>query len=436
MAQEIMNLPVAALKPHPRNEEFFSNIEGEDFKRLKESISELGILTPLRVAADMTLVSGHQRYRAAKELGLELVPVIVDHTLKSDDGMIAQLIAANFGRMKNDPIKQAKWIAEYERVRGVRQGSAYQKAEPQFAAQVSQEDIAKELGVSVDTVQRLKKLNNLLPEIQDIISEGKVTASTGYNLIASLSPEEQRKLLESLPETEKITAKKMESYIAQIKDFESKVSAYESKVTALEKTVTAKSDEIIGLKNAQLDAQIQHDQTLVQQNRTYFENWQKEIKSREETLDELKKVKKDLETAKENARKANLKAALKEAPDGMEQLNSKIFELESTIDELNKKLAAAEEQIEAANQSQEDGFLRYAIPDIVDARQELEDVSALCARIQTAIGSYLTDVRSISRESGRFHQIKPDFAAILLDTISDAISETKLLYGALSSQTA
>lgn len=434
MAQEIMNLPVAALKPHPRNEEFFSNIEGEDFKRLKESISELGILTPLRVAADMTLVSGHQRYRAAKELGLELVPVIVDHTLQSDDGMIAQLIAANFGRMKNDPIKQAKWIAEYERVRGVRVGRPSDKLRQNVV--ISQEDIANELGIDVRTVQRLKKLNNLLPEIQDIISEGKVTASTGYNLIASLSPEEQRKLLESLPETEKITAKKMESYIAQIKDFEGKVSAYESKVTALEKTVTAKSDEIIGLKNAQLDAQIQHDQTLVQQNRTYFENWQKEIKSREETLDELKKVKKDLETAKENARKANLKAALKEAPDGMEQLNSKIFELESTIDELNKKLAAAEEQIEAANQSQEDGFLRYAIPDIVDARQELEDVSALCARIQTAIGSYLTDVRSISRESGRFHQIKPDFAAILLDTISDAISETKLLYGALSSQTA
>lgn len=433
MAQEIMNLPVAALKPHPRNEEFFSNIEGEDFNRLKESISELGILTPLRVAADMTIVSGHQRYRAAKELGFTTVPVVLDSELADEDGKIAQLIAANFGRTEN-LIDKAKWIAEYERVRGVRVGRPSEKLRNNFV--ISQEDIARELGVDVRTLQNLKKLNSLIPEVQEVISEGRISATTGFKLIASLSPEEQRKLLESLPETEKITAKKMEAYIAQIKDFEGKINVYESKVAALEKTVTAKSDEILGLKNAQLDAQIQHDQTLVQQNRTYFENWQKEIKSRKEALDELDKVKKDLETAKENARKANLKAALKEAPDGMEQMNSKIFELESTIDELNRKLAVAEEQIEAANQSQEDGFLRYAIPDIADARSELEDITALCARIQTAIGSYLTDVRSINRESGRFHQINSDFADILLDTISDAISETKLLYGSLSSQTA
>ena len=428
MAQEIMNLPVAALKPHPRNEEFFSNIEGEDFKRLKDSIAELGILTPLRVAADMTLVSGHQRYRAAKELGLVTVPVIIDTALSDEDGKIAQLIAANFGRTEN-LIDKAKWIAEYERVRGVRQGSAGQ-AERQFVAGITQEDIAKELGIDVKTVQRLKKLNNLIPEFQDIINEGKVTASTGYNLIASLSPEEQRKLLESLPETEKITAKKMESYITQIK------GEYEAKVAALEKTVTQKSDEVIAMRNTQLDQQLKHDQRLVEENRKYFENWQAEIKSREKVDEELNKVKNDLEVARENLRKATLKAALKESPEGMEQLNSKIAELENEISELNKKLSDAEEQIENANQNHEEGFLRYAIPDIADARHELEDVSALCARIQTAVASYLTDVRSISRESDRFNQIKPDFAAILLDTISDAISETKLLYGALSSQTA
>lgn len=430
MAQEIMNLPVAALKPHHRNEEFFSNIEGEDFKRLKESISELGILTPLRVAADMTIVSGHQRYRAAKELGLELVPVIVDHTLQSDDGMIAQLIAANFGRMKNDPIKQAKWIAEYERVRGVTRGGD-RKSKPQFAALISQEDIANELGVSVDTVQRLKKLNNLLPEIQDIISEGKVTASTGYNLIASLSPEEQHKLLDSLqslPETEKITAKKMEACIAEVR------GTYEAKVAALEDTVRRKSDEVIGLQNAQVEAQNQRDQKLQEEKRKYYENWQIAVKGKQAAEDEVKKLQGDLETARENARKANLRAALKESPEGMQELESKIHNLEATIESLNKKLEAAEEQLENTSQRENDGFLRYAIPDIANARQELEDASSVCVRVQTALGSYLTDVRSINRELTNLSALDPDFASILLDTVSDVISETKILYGTLSSK--
>lgn len=164
----------------------------------------------------MTIVSGHQRYRAAKELGLELVPVIVDHTLQSDDGMIAQLIAANFGRMKNDPIKQAKWIAEYERVRGVKVGRPNKSGNN---VRISQEDIAAELGVDTRTLRNLKSLNTLLPEIQGIISEGRVSATTGFKLITSLSPEEQHKLLESLqslPETEKITAKKMEACIVEV----------------------------------------------------------------------------------------------------------------------------------------------------------------------------------------------------------------------------
>lgn len=131
------------------------------------------------------------------------------------DGKIAQLIAANFGRTEN-LIDKAKWIAEYERVRGVRQGGD-RKSKPNNSALITQEDIARELGCSVDTLQNLKKLNDLIPEMQDIISEGRVSATTGFKLIASLSSEEQRKLLESLPETEKITAKKMESYIAKMK---------------------------------------------------------------------------------------------------------------------------------------------------------------------------------------------------------------------------
>lgn len=222
MSQMVQNLALAALKLHPRNEEFFSNAEGEDFKRLKESIAEQGILTPLRVSSDMVIVSGHQRYRAAKELGLTQVPVIVDEALLDEDEKLVQLIASNFGRMKNDPVKQGRWIKEYERLRGVKRGNNQHRSLPNNSVS-SQEYIAKELGVTVDTLQNLKRLNTLLPELQDIISEGRISATTGFKLIARLSEEEQRQLLESLPEAQKFTQHQVQTYIDQIKGYETRI---------------------------------------------------------------------------------------------------------------------------------------------------------------------------------------------------------------------
>ena len=161
MSRQIMNISPNALKPHPRNEEFFSNAEGEDYQRLKESIQELGVLTPLRVSSDMTIVSGHQRWRAAKELGLESVPVEIDEGLRDEDEKLIQLIAANFGRMKNDPIKQGKWLVEYERLRGVRDGRYGKRSLDGQFVRLKQEDIADELGVDARACFKTLKLTKV-----------------------------------------------------------------------------------------------------------------------------------------------------------------------------------------------------------------------------------------------------------------------------------
>ena len=123
-----------------------------------------------------------------------------------------KLIETNFGRMKNDPIKQAKWIKEYEELRGVRQGGD-RKSKPNCSVLISQEDIAKELGVSCDTLQNLKKLLGLDPAIQSLISEGRITATTGFKLLTKLSPEEQQKLIENLPEDVKLSVPTVKGYI-------------------------------------------------------------------------------------------------------------------------------------------------------------------------------------------------------------------------------
>lgn len=230
MSRQILNISPSALKPHPRNEEFFSNAEGEEYQRLKESIQELGVLTPLRVSSDMTIVSGHQRWRAAKELGLESVPVEIDEGLKDEDEKLIQLIAANFGRMKNDPIKQGKWLLEYERLRGVMHGGDRKSSGNNF--RLKQEDIANELGVTTKTIRNLKNLTTLVPEIQEIISEGKITPTTGFTLLSRLSEDEQHQLLEKLPSAQKFTQSQIQQYVDQIHGYEQKVAELSEELDA------------------------------------------------------------------------------------------------------------------------------------------------------------------------------------------------------------
>ena len=231
MSRQIMNISPNALKPHPRNEEFFSNAEGEDYQRLKESIQELGVLTPLRVSSDMTIVSGHQRWHAAKELGLESVPVEIDEGLRDEDEKLIQLIAANFGRMKNDPIKQGKWLVEYERLRGVRHGGD-RKSNRNNCGLITQSDIANELGVGLTTLRNLKNLTTLIPELQDIITKGKITPTTGFTLLSRLSEDEQHQLLEKLPSAQKFTQSQIQQYVDQIHNYEQKVAELSEELDA------------------------------------------------------------------------------------------------------------------------------------------------------------------------------------------------------------
>ena len=86
---------------------------------------------------------------------------------------LKKLLAANFGRLKNNPVKQGKVLPEYEKLCGVERGNN-QHSLRQNVASITQEDIAKELGVDVRHIQRLKKLQTLSPELQQLIEDGTV----------------------------------------------------------------------------------------------------------------------------------------------------------------------------------------------------------------------------------------------------------------------
>ena len=228
--KEITNVSTSVLKVHPRNAEFFDDISGEEYARFKKSIQEDGILSPILVSPDMTVISGHQRLKACKDLGINLVPVMIREDLINEDDKVKTLLVANFGRLKNDPIKQAKVYKEYEKICGVRQGSAFQKAGGNNSPQVTQEDIAKELGVDVTTIRNIKRLSTLSLDLQDLISDGKITATTGYKILARLTQEEQEELVKNLDVTKKLTQNQVQEYVDKIAELNNKNAGYELKL--------------------------------------------------------------------------------------------------------------------------------------------------------------------------------------------------------------
>ena len=101
-----------------------------EYEEFKNSIKEEGIISEIIVAPDMIIVSGHQRYKAAKELGIKMIPIRIREDLIDEDKKLKVLLAANFGRSKNDDAKQRKVAVEYVRLCG------YKNGENQWGCQV------------------------------------------------------------------------------------------------------------------------------------------------------------------------------------------------------------------------------------------------------------------------------------------------------------
>jgi ParB-like chromosome segregation protein Spo0J len=74
---EIVNMPISDLVPYeknPRNNEMA-------VEKVAKSIKEFGFQVPIVVDKDNVILAGHTRLLAAKELGLDSVPVIVAKNL-------------------------------------------------------------------------------------------------------------------------------------------------------------------------------------------------------------------------------------------------------------------------------------------------------------------------------------------------------------------
>lgn len=126
-AEEISRRRPESLSPHPKNEEIYGDrkLESEDDSPFLESIRENGVLTPVIVDQNDQIISGHRRVEAAKQVGLETVPVSV-REFESDLNRLEQLVHSNRQRSKtvSQRLREAEELERVERRRAKeRQGT-------------------------------------------------------------------------------------------------------------------------------------------------------------------------------------------------------------------------------------------------------------------------------------------------------------------------
>lgn len=176
--------------------------DDEEMKSLIESIKECGILTPLVVSRQgrrgdvIQLVSGHRRLHAAKELGLQVVPV--SYITMTPNEIAIAVVDSNLQREKILPSEKAKAYKlklDALKHQGITSAQVGQKW--------SVEQVAEDSNESRSQIQRYIRLNNLLPELLQMVDEERIALTPAVEL-SYLTEDEQKWLLETI-ETEEAT---------------------------------------------------------------------------------------------------------------------------------------------------------------------------------------------------------------------------------------
>lgn len=113
----MQQININELKSHPRNNEFFDDITGDSWEAFLESIKSSGIIEPIVVTKNMVIVSGHQRVRAAKELGIETILADI-HEYDDEEDVFLNMLLSNLNRVKEIPslIRRCEIISEIEKI--------------------------------------------------------------------------------------------------------------------------------------------------------------------------------------------------------------------------------------------------------------------------------------------------------------------------------
>lgn len=168
----------------------------KSLNELASSIKEHGIIQPLvlrRLGDKYEIIAGERRYKAAQLAGLTEVPAIISNI---DDNKSAEIaLVENVQRRNLNSLEEAK---------------SYKKILDKEG--LTQDELAKKIGVSQSTIANKLRLLNLTSEAQDALMNDKISERHARSLLSVSDPEKQKALLDKVI-SERLTVRQLDDEI-------------------------------------------------------------------------------------------------------------------------------------------------------------------------------------------------------------------------------
>lgn len=174
----VQQVPIDRVQPCPLQPR--KDFPPETLNELADSIRQNGIVQPLIVRqgpGSLELIAGERRWRAAQLAGLTAVPVVVR---EADDRTVLELaLIENLQRENLNPMEEAQGYAQLVN---------------EF--ELTQEDVARQVGKSRAAVANTLRLLRLHPAVQTLLRDGRLTFGHAKVILGLDDPQKQKEIAE------------------------------------------------------------------------------------------------------------------------------------------------------------------------------------------------------------------------------------------------
>lgn len=201
-----VEVPLAKIVPNPNQPR--RDFDEEKLAELADSIKKNGLIQPIVVrkhGIGYEIIAGERRYQASKRAGLERVPVIVKDV--DDAEMYRLALIENIQRDDLNPIEEAKGYKTLIAMNGVK----------------SLGDLSELVSKSRSSISNIIRLLKLPEEVQDMVSDGRLTYATARAILAIDGEERQLALAQKAVENGMATSE-VEDYVKTVKAMDERMA--------------------------------------------------------------------------------------------------------------------------------------------------------------------------------------------------------------------
>lgn len=177
--KQIQDIELSKITPNkfqPRRQ--FSE---ESIKELAQTLDKEGLLQPIVVRENeygYEIIAGERRFRAAQSLGWEKIPAIVNNM--NDDQAASLALIENLQRENLNPIDEAEAYKNLMKLNNL-----------------TQTQLAKDMGKSQSYVANKLRLLKLTPKVQSYLASGEISVRHGRALVG-LSERDQSRMVDEI----------------------------------------------------------------------------------------------------------------------------------------------------------------------------------------------------------------------------------------------